>query len=110
MAKTQEQLKQEQLIDELLQKGQKFENKALVQYYRAMMARPDRSNVLKRSTVPVLFIFGQNDNLIPLEEGMKLTSLPEQAHVHVLKNSGHMGMLEEPKETVKVLKKFLDEA
>lgn len=102
--------KSKKIIDQLLEKGKNFENKSLIQYYRAMMARPDRSNVLKRSTVPVLFIFGENDNLIPVKEGMKLTMLPEQAHVHVLKNSGHMGMLEEPKESIKILKKFLQEA
>lgn len=102
--------KSKKLIEQQLEKGKKFENKALVQYYRAMIARPDRTNVLKRSTVPVLFIFGENDNLIALEEGLKLTSLPQQAHVHVLKNSGHMGMLEEPKESIKILNKFLQEA
>ena len=102
--------KSKKLIDQLLEKGKNFEPKALTQYYRAMMSRPDRSSVLKRSTVPVLFIFGQYDNLIPLEDGMKLTTLPEQAHVHVLKNSGHMGMLEEPKESAKILNKFLQEA
>lgn len=102
--------KSKKQIDHLLQAGKKFDNKTLVQYYRAMIARPDRTNVLKRSTVPVLFIFGQHDNIIALEDGMKLTTIPKQAQVNVLKNSGHMGMLEEPKETVKILKKFLQEA
>ncbi len=102
--------KSHKLIDHLLIKGKQFENKALVQYYRAMIARPDRTSILKRSAVPVLFIFGEKDNLISLEDGLKITSLPQQSQVNVLKNSGHMGMLEEPKETVKILMKFLQEA
>ncbi len=102
--------KSKKLIDNLLEKGKHFETRALTQYYRAMIARPDRSNVLKRSAVPVLFILGESDNLIPLADAMKLTTLPQQCQVHVLKNSGHMGMLEEPKEAIKILNKFLQEA
>lgn len=102
--------KSKKLIDNLLIKAAQFQNKALIQYYRAMIARPDRTNILKRITVPVLFIFGEKDNLISLEDGLKLTSLPQQSQVNVLINSGHMGMLEEPKETVKILIKFLQEA
>lgn len=84
-----------------------FSKPALIDYYEAMINRPDRTSVLKEAKVPVLFIFGTEDIVIPLDDGLKLTTLPAMSNVHILKESGHMGMLEEPIASREAVEDFL---
>ncbi|RYY55426.1 MAG: alpha/beta hydrolase [Chitinophagaceae bacterium] len=83
------------------------QDQALVDFYEAMMARPDRSNVLKDSKVPVLFILGRHDTAVPIKDGLRQTGLPDLSYIHVLENSGHMGMLEEKEKTNEYISGFL---
>ena len=84
-----------------------FTAPALIAYYTAMMERPDRIEVLKTATTPVLFIIGEYDYAIPLEESLRQCHLPEISYIHFLKKSGHMGMLEEPEKVNRILDDFL---
>ena len=96
-------------IDTLVEKGKNFSPEALVQYYQAMIARPDRTTVLKTFPHPVLFIIGEFDTAIPLQSSLQQCYLPEQAHVHLLSQSAHMGMWEETDKANQILLKFLQE-
>jgi pimeloyl-ACP methyl ester carboxylesterase len=96
-----------ELIDELIASLDNFSSAALVSYYEAMMQRPDRTDVLQKATVPVLFIMGKYDNAVPLEDGLKQCHLPEKSYIYILRNSGHMGMLEEKENCNEILDKFL---
>ena len=86
-----------------------FSKDALVAYYEAMIERPDRSSILSNRKVPVLFVLGKSDNLIPLEPTLELAALPHISVVEILKKSGHMGMLEEPEESNRILNDFLSD-
>lgn len=97
-----------QLIEEQIAFSNNFSNEALVSYYEAMIKRPDRTGVLKSSKTPVLFILGKYDNAVPLKDGLEQCSLPDLAYIHVLESSGHMGMREEPKESNRILKNYLN--
>jgi len=97
------------LISEFISTLANFSPDALVAYYEAMMARPDRTNVLKNTKNPVLFIAGEYDNAVPLNDILKQCYLPEKSYFHVLKKSGHMGMMEEPENANRILAEFLDE-
>jgi pimeloyl-ACP methyl ester carboxylesterase len=59
-----------------------------------MMERPDRTGVLTNAGVPVLFIIGEEDSAVPLEDVLKQVNLPDVCHFHILPAMGHMGMLE----------------
>jgi Predicted hydrolases or acyltransferases (alpha/beta hydrolase superfamily) len=61
-----------------------------------MIARPDRTELLRKTTVPVLFIMGKYDVAVPVEDSLAQSHLPGNAYIHILRHSGHMGMLEEP--------------
>lgn len=97
-------------IDALIEKGKDFTAEALVQYYKAMIARPDRTGVLKTFLQPVLFIIGEFDNAIPLQSSLQQCYLPLQSHVHLLEQSAHMGMWEEATKSNQILLKFLQYA
>jgi len=86
-----------------------FSAAALVSYLEAMMQRPDRTEILRKTAVPVLFIMGKYDNAVPLEDGLKQCHLPEKSYIHILQLSGHLGMLEETENSNRILEEFLQE-
>ena len=100
-------LKIPKTIDEFIGSLKTFSAEALISYYEAMMKRPDRTQVLKNTKNPVLFIAGEHDNAIPLNDVLKQCHLPEKSYFHVLKKSGHMGMMEETEKANRMLEEFL---
>jgi pimeloyl-ACP methyl ester carboxylesterase len=98
-----------ELIGQFVQSLNNFSPESLVSYYESMIKRPDRTQVLKNTRMPVLFIMGEHDNAVPLQDGLKLCHLPEKSYFHVLHQSGHMGMLEETEKSNRLLEEFLNE-
>ncbi|MDF2192235.1 alpha/beta hydrolase [Paraflavitalea sp. CAU 1676] len=98
------------VVQEIVDRYSNFSTESLVQYYKSMMARPDRTDVLRKSTNPVLFIAGEYDTAIPKEHTMQQSYLPSLSYIHLLKESGHMGMLEEPEKSNQLLIGFLANA
>lgn len=96
-----------ELINDFIAGLHNFSAASLVSYYEAMIKRPDRTEMLQKAAVPVLFIMGKYDNAVPLEDGLKQSHLPEKSYIYVLQNSGHMGMLEENEKSNEILEKFL---
>jgi len=94
-------------ITDLIEKGRAFSPEALICYYQAMINRPDRSSVLKSFNGPVLFIIGRHDMAVPFNQSMKQCHVPSQAHIHILRESAHMGMLEQYGLVNNVLLNFL---
>lgn len=94
-------------INNLLENGNNFSPQALIQYYEAMISRPDRTDVLKNSKVPVLFILGEYDKAVPFKSGLEQSTLAKTTYVNILRRSAHMGMLEETEKSNKILADFL---
>jgi pimeloyl-ACP methyl ester carboxylesterase len=94
-------------INNLIKKGENFVEGVLIQYYMAMINRPDRTKILATFTKPILFIIGENDKAIPLDISLKQCYLPALSHVFILKNSAHMGMWEEKDKSNLILSNFL---
>lgn len=99
--------KQPEKIEALIEKGNHFTTTALIQYYEAMIARPDRTSVLKNFNRPILFIIGEHDAAVPLQSSLQQCYLPAQSHVHILSHSAHMGMWEEEEKVDALLQDFL---
>lgn len=72
-----------------------------------MKARPDRRDVLKVSTDPVLIIAGRKDNYIPFEVYEQHFDLAPDTQVVILEKSGHMGFIEEKEKSLEGVRKFL---
>jgi pimeloyl-ACP methyl ester carboxylesterase len=97
-----------QLITEFIQSIPSFSNGALTSYYQAMMQRPDLTSVLETTPLPVLFILGDQDIAVALEDTLPQTKMPQTAYLYVLENCGHMGMLEQPLHFNNAVLGFLD--
>ncbi len=94
------------VIAALVEKSAGFSAAAVTGYYNAMINRPDRSVLLASFEKPVLLIAGIYDNAVPFEQSLKQFHLPGQAHIHILRHSAHMGMLEEITATSKAIMDF----
>lgn len=97
-----------ELIDQLFDLAKNIPAEALIQYYEAMIVRPDTTSVLQTFEKPVLFIIGKHDASVPLQVSLEQCYLPAISDVHILENSGHMGMWEEKDASNSFLKDFLD--
>lgn len=92
----------------LTELGKKTHKTTVIEVIKAMRDRKDRSKVLEKVPCPVMFIAGKNDSAVPFTTSLTQFGLPQEATVHVLNNTGHMGMLERPKETLLMMKHFID--
>lgn len=96
-------------VEELINDNKNFNPEALITYYEAMMQRPDRTQVLQNSTMPVLFVIGEHDNAVPLNDSLQQSHMPASSYIYILKHSGHMGMWEEPNQSNDLLMRFIKE-
>jgi len=83
------------VVEKVIDAGISFSKETLIQYQRAMLNRPERREVLQQTNLPVLFIIGEKDQAIPLQQSLAECHLPSTASMLILPNGGHMGMLEE---------------
>jgi pimeloyl-ACP methyl ester carboxylesterase len=74
-----------------------------------MANRPDRNAVIEKAQVPVHFIFGRADNLIPAEVARRQEERHGEARVVYLENSGHTGFIEERDQALSAIASFLNE-
>lgn len=72
---------------------------------RGMKARANRTQVIEKSELPVLLVAGVNDKVIPIESAFAAVN---GATVKVeLDSAGHMGMIEQPKELIAAILRFM---
>ena len=94
-------------IESLLTSMKQVSPKTLIQYYRAMMKRPDSSKLLASAPYPVMFIIGQEDEIVKASDTLQLANITANAYIHVLNNVGHMSMLEAPESFANLLLYFM---
>jgi len=85
----------------------KTSKQGIIAALEGMRFRKDREIILKFSPYPVLFIIGEEDNILPSEDLMIQAGLPEKGSYLALKNVGHMGFLEAKTVTYNAIKKFV---
>ncbi|MEC5142285.1 alpha/beta hydrolase [Chitinophaga sp. 212800010-3] len=95
------------LVDDYVKMCLECQLPALIAWYEAMAARPDRTSVLSSLRKPVLFIIGSDDNAVPLDNILPQITLPSTSSVHIFNNVGHMGMWEITTESNVILEQFI---
>jgi pimeloyl-ACP methyl ester carboxylesterase len=97
------------VVAKLIEQHKDYNASSLVIYYEKMMQRIDKTELLRKTGKPVLFVIGQQDNAIPLKQSLEQCHLPQLSYIHILKNSAHMGMMEEVEKTNSLLTSFLED-
>ena len=64
---------------------------SLVLYLKAMKQRPATTTILQTITKPVLFIMGEEDKAIPVNDSLEQSHLPRVSYIHILTRTAHMG-------------------
>lgn len=80
---------------------------ALIAGITAMRNRPDRTAVLTNMPFPVLLIIGMQDKLIPFESVISLSEFPKKSYPLILSEAGHMGMVERPDATARMINWYM---
>lgn len=80
---------------------------ALIAGITAMRNRPDRTGVLAKMPFPVLFIIGMQDKLIPFESVISVSEFPKKSYPLILSEAGHMGMVERPDATARMINWYM---
>lgn len=83
------------------------EDAGITALLRGMMSRKDRNDILDNLRIPILMIFGLKDEYINHQTALQIAGAHPQAKVAWLENSGHMGMIEQPKEAADILIDFI---
>jgi pimeloyl-ACP methyl ester carboxylesterase len=78
----------------------------LIGYTRAMQQRPDRLAVLEAYKGPILYIIGEKDGSVPLEDSKRQLLQLHNYQAYVLEETGHMGMFEQEERCLEILQEF----
>lgn len=95
-------------IKELISIARTTPKESLIAYTRAMQQRKDRLQVLQHFRKPILYIVGDEDTAVPLENSQKQVRTLSNYELHILEGTGHMGMYEKPEESLEAIKNFVN--
>lgn len=98
---------QPEVVEDEIIRGLKMEDAGMINFYNAMLHRPDRVNVLKNAATPVQWFIGMEDNIIFYKKILELCHHSHINFVYLYNNCGHMGMFEAPEKLVAGLKEFV---
>jgi pimeloyl-ACP methyl ester carboxylesterase len=82
-------------------------DEGIVAVLNGMIERPSRLAVMQSGAVPCLWILGEADNYIPCSAMQGRVTLAKNSRLVVLKNSGHMGFIEEEEQSLKIFQDFI---
>ena len=68
-----------------------------------MKMRNDQTLLLASTKLPVLFILGLKDSKAPVQKLWEMISLPAHSESLILRDVGHMGYIESPKEILNTI-------
>ena len=97
------------VIEKIKKNALQITDEGIIATLKGMMQRPDRTNVLRNTKVPVLYFIGAKDNFIPVPVALKQAELSNKIKAVVLQNSGHMGFIEEKDKSVRELSVFVND-
>lgn len=95
-------------IRQQLDDNKKLPKEALIQATEAMKNRPDRTAVLKKLKVPVMFIVGKKDLFIPFEDAITQVGMLQNPYVLILAHAAHAGMKESSDSCAGITSDFLE--
>lgn len=97
-------------IEILKNQAGSISGKGLIAALEGMKTRKGRRDVLESLSVPVLFIAGKKDTRIPFMKVMEQVILPKHAEALLIDEIGHMGYLEAPNATLRMISDFTKRA
>ena len=94
-------------VQELIQIAGAVSEATISTYLEAMISRRDTSEILEKIDEPVLFVLGEEDNSLPLNQGLEQVTLPSAAILKILFGIGHLGIIEAPAAVEDAIRDYL---
>ncbi|MCF8298869.1 MAG: alpha/beta hydrolase [Saprospiraceae bacterium] len=98
--------KYKEKIKELQNDADNLTKEGVIAALEGMKLRTDKLNFIKRTEMPILFIIGKEDPRANLNTMFEQISIPKYSELLLLRDSGHMGYIEEKEMTVKAIMGF----
>lgn len=93
-------------VEERVEQAMSIPPESLIAFYEAMIQRRDQEEWLRSTDLPVQWIMGSEDTITPPESTWPQTSWANRTFVKVMKDCGHMSMIENPGELARALRSF----
>ena len=71
--------------------------------WKPYMHSPSLIHLLPRVNVPTLIVWGENDRIVPVSAGERISSAMPDARLEVIAGAGHMPHIEKPDEVIPLL-------
>jgi pimeloyl-ACP methyl ester carboxylesterase len=97
-------------IQDVIDSASDVSPEAMVQFVMAMRNRKAHTHLLTQNRIPIWMIVGEEDIAVPIEDSLQQTQLLPPNNVMILKQVGHMGMLEATEEVNQALLGFIQSA
>ncbi|MEI7661156.1 MAG: alpha/beta hydrolase [Bacteroidota bacterium] len=88
--------KHSKVIKRMILQASRMDKEGVIAALEGMKNRKDQSQLLRTTELPVLFILGLKDTRVPAARIWEMISLPAVSETLLLRNTGHMGYVEEP--------------
>ncbi|MCC6410768.1 MAG: alpha/beta fold hydrolase [Saprospiraceae bacterium] len=95
-----------ELVQNQLEQARRQSAEGISMALQGMIDRADHSALLSELTVPVQFVVGELDTLVPPSLLLPLLAKPMVSDVQWLSDCGHMGLLENPRRVAEALLHF----
>lgn len=95
-------------ISVLVRNANKMGIQSIIASLGGMRDRSDREIVLRFAPFPITYIAGDLDPVLPLKKLQSQAELPRDCSITVLKNTGHMGFIENKQESFLAVKRFVN--
>ena len=95
-------------INQHLTNAFSISSSTLIAYTKAMMMRPDNTQVLTELNKPILFVVGNEDKAVSPKDNFKQSALANDCFIYLLPNVGHMAMVEDKDNLQKIINRFLE--
>lgn len=97
----------EEMIKEVYEAIQDYETVLRSIRFTKSTAKDQMHDKLKNIEVPVLLVWGKQDNITPPEVGSLFAELLPDAELHFIEHCGHVPTQEQPKQVLELIKNFL---
>lgn len=95
------------VADEVMGMAASLGKEVFIRQQTAIINRPDSTATLSKIEVPTIVIVGEEDQLTPSTESMKMVRAIPDAILHLLPHCGHLPPLELPEATTALLRQWL---
>ena len=97
------------VLDLVMDMAEAMGPEVFVRQSRALQRRPDQQTTLRKCRAPALVLCGAHDTLCPVKRHEFMAELIPNATLRVMEHSGHLPTLEQPAETTRALREWLEQ-